>query len=268
MKTCFSTFACPTWDLRTIIEAADNHGFDGIELRCDAVHTHAVELWASEKERAKIKGRLNSAGLEVPVLATSLMMAADDVIEDAQRRIALAKDIGAGAIRVFCGNPGMPISDHEIFELAVENLRRISENAEYMQVKVLLETNDRVSTAAQAAKMVSRCERDNIGVVWNNLQTYRKGETVAESMAALKGVLHHVHFNDGRNLKDEALITPFGEGEMPIGETYAALFSAGYDGYLSGQWFYNQYGDDPNDALELYHSEILALRYEHDAAMI
>lgn len=268
MKTCFSTFACPDWDLRKIIEAAQKFNYDGIEIRCDAGQSHAVELWASDKERAKIAERVAKARLEIPVLATSLMLAREDFLEQAMRRVDLAKDIGAQAIRVFCGNPEMPITDHEILALCVQNLRRLAEVTEYVQMPILLETNDRLPTAAKAVDVVRRAENERLGVVWNNLHTFRKGETLAESMAALKGMLGHVHFHDGRNFRNESQITPMGEGDMPIEETFTALLNAGYEGYLCGEWFYDQYGETPEESLERYRAEIAAFGLQNDIMVI
>lgn len=268
MKTCFSTFACPDWDLRKIIEAAQKYSYDGIEIRCDAGQAHAVELWASDKERVKIAERISKARLEVPVLATSLMLARDDFLEQAVKRVELAKDIGAQAIRVFCGNPEMPITDHEILALAVQNLRRIAEITEYVQMPILLETNDRMSTAVKAADVVRRAESERLGVVWNNLHTFRKGETIAESMAAMKGMLGHVHFHDGRNFRNESAITPMGEGDMPMEETFSALLNAGYEGYLCGEWFYDQYGETPDESLERYRAEIAGFGLKNEIVIV
>ncbi len=268
MKTCFSTFACPDWDFKRIVQAALDYQYDGIEFRCDAGHAHAVELWASDKERAKIAERIMMNRLEIPVLATSLMLAREDVIEQAARRIQLAHQIGARAIRVFCGNPEIPITDHEVYLLAIENLRRIAEIGEWAQMQILVETNDRLPTAEKVADVVRKANHEGVGIVWNNLHTYRKGESVSESLAALKGLLRHVHFHDGRNLRNESRITPMGEGDMPIPEVFAGLLNSGFDGYLSGEWFYDQYGDTPEDSLERYMVEISAFGHRPEVVIL
>ena len=46
-----------------------------------------------------------------------------------------------------------------------------------------------------------------------------------------------------------------------------ALAGAGYTGYLGGEWFHNQYGARPEDALELYSYEVRELTHKHGVAL-
>lgn len=268
MKVCFTTFACPTWTLPEIIEAATKHAYHGIEFRCDAGHSHGAEIYSSDVERNILQTKVDKAGLEVVCLASSLQFVYTGVMEEARERFQLAAEIGARAIRVFAGPmPETMKTTAEVVERVAENLHEALDLAEQLDIEIWLETHDSLSEGAAAAAVCRRVANPRLGVSYNNVHPVRKGEPLETTMAALHGLIRHIHFHDGLNLPDQVIIKRLGQGQMPIEETMEALARTGYDGYLSGEWFYDQLGAQPEDALDAYMYDIRQITHRHGVAL-
>ena len=268
MKLCFTTFACPNWSLREIIRMAAKHRYQGIELRIDAGHAHGVEVWSSVVERKKFREHIEKADLSVACIATSLQFLVEGIGEQALDRIKLASEVGAPGIRVFFGElPEGMMSMDEAMDRVVRQLRDVCEAARMYETEIWLETHDTISRGADAAAVVRAVDRPSIGVCYNNLHPIRRGEPLDATIAHLAPMIRHVHLHDGLSIPDKVIITPVGNGEMPMDDTMLALINSGYTGFLSGEWFHNQYGDTPNDAVELYSHEMHMLTHRHGVAM-
>lgn len=263
MRISFSTFACPQWSLRQVAEAADRQGYRTIEFRCDAQHAHGVEVFASAEERRKAYGLLQGFGIEVCCLATSLQFVVPEVLDEAQARIRLAGDIGAPGLRVFCGPPLAGMTLAEATALVGEHLHYAADMAEAAGVQLWLQTHDTLSRVVDAAAAVHRADHRLVGLCYDPLHSYRAGEPLEESLAALPGLVRHVHFHDGMNRPDKVAIKPLGEGELPISAIFEGLIHVGFNGCLTGEWFGSQYGPDPEEALARYQREMQALAQGH-----
>jgi sugar phosphate isomerase/epimerase len=263
MKMSFTTFACPNWSFRQIIRAGAKHQYNGVEFRIDAGHAHGVEAWTSISERKKLREQIEKLDLTVACIASSLQFVVEGMVDQAVERIKLAADVGARGIRVFFGQlpEGMTSLD-EAVERVTRQLREAAETAHALDVEIWIETHDVLCRGADAAAIVRAVDRPNVGVCYNNLHPIRKGESLETTIAHLAPMIRHVHLHDGLNWPDKVVVTPFGRGDMPLDDTLQALNNIGYDGFLSGEWFHNQYGDKPEDALELYSFEVRALTHK------
>lgn len=268
MKICFTTFACPTWSLRRIIRAAQTHHYHGVEIRCDANHDHGVEIWTSPSERKLMRKQLDKAEVELPCLATSLQFNNDAIIEEAMPRLELASDIGARGMRIFFGKGPQPDADIErSIDRACRQLSEFLPYAESHGVDIWIETHDLLSSGPRAAEVVRRLNHPRLGVCYNNLHPIRSGEALATTLGALRGMIRHVHFHDGRDLPDQVIVRRIGQGDMPIEETLEALLRSGYKGYLSGEWFYDQLGTSPEESLDAYMFDVRQLTHRHGVAL-
>jgi len=268
MKIAFTTFACPNWSLRQVLKAATKHQYHGVELRLDAGHGHGVEAWTSAAERKIFKEHLGKTDVKIACLASSLQFIVEGIVDHALERIKLAADVDAPALRVFCGP--LPEGTQHFEEVAprvTRQLREAAEAADVMGVQLWVETHDSLSRGADMANLVRMVDRANVGVCYNNLHPIRRGEALESTMAHLAGMIRHVHLHDGLNRPDKVIITPMGIGDMPIDEVILALRNLGYTGYLCGEWFHKQYGDRPDDALELYSHEVRNLTLRHHVAL-
>jgi sugar phosphate isomerase/epimerase len=267
MKISFMTFACPGWTFDQVVDAAVRHEYQGIEFRCDADHHHGVEVWSSAGERSRMRERLEREGLAACCLATSLQFVTDRVLEDAPARVQLAADLGCPALRVFCGPIPEGLEMSQAIDKVGRQLRQVAEIVENQNVELWLETHDSMSLAAHAAAAVQVARHPAVGINYDNMHPYRRGETVADTFAALGGLIRHCHFHDALNQPDKVVIQRAGQGELPLDEMFQGLVSAGFDGYLSGEWFNTQYGPDPDAALEAYRADMLALAERNGVRM-
>ncbi len=268
MKLSFTTFACPNWSLRQIIRTAARYQYQGIEFRIDAGHAHGVEAWASVAERKKFRELIEAADLRVSCVATSLQFVLDNVVDQAAERIKLAAEVGSPGLRVFFGQlPEGMTSIEEATERVVRQLTEAAEVAQMLEVELWLETHDLVSRGADAAAVVRAVDHPNVGVCYNNLHTIRHGEALETSIAHLSPMIRHVHLHDGLNLPEKVIVKPVGEGDMPMDDTMLSLINIGYAGFLSGEWFHDQYGDLPDNAIEQYSHEMHMLAHRHGLAL-
>lgn len=259
MKTCFTTFACPDWSLRQIMRAATRHQYHGVELRLDAGHGHGIEAWTSLSERKKFRDQFEKGDLDLPCLATSLQFVAEDITAHAIERVRLASDVRAGALRVFFGPLPEGIPMHEAMRRALPQIREVAEAADTLNIQLWFETHDSLSRGADAAALILAIDRPNVGIAYNNIHPIRRGEPLEATIAHITPMIRHVHLHDGLARPDKVIITPMGLGQMPIEDTFKALTAAGYAGYLSGEWFNEQYGADPDTSLAAFHRDMTEL---------
>ena len=263
MKISFTSFTCPDWDIEQIITTAVKHGYHGIEFRIDAGHQHGVETTSSSAQRMEIRDRLQSSGIEPCCLATGIQIIHNNSLSQLPSRIELAAEIGCTGLRVLGGRTTEDIGIDQLIEQAAELLNRAAEIASQSGIELWLETHDNFSRGAHAAAVVRAARHPAIGISYNNIHPIRHGEPLDLTVAAISGLIRHTHFHDGMNNQEQVIITPMGAGQMPIDDTFLALIQIGFDGYLSGEWFHNQYGNEPDDSLAQYHREINKLARKH-----
>jgi len=267
MKISFTTFACPEWKLEAVIEAAQRHGYQGIEFRTDAGHQHGIEISTTTRRRAEIRWQFEGSGIEPCCLATSLQFVNDDVLDQAPAWIELAADIGCPAIRVFGGPSGSDLDISDVIERTAWHLRHAAESAQSHGVELWLETHDLFNRAVDAAAAVRIADHPAVGISYNNMHPYRVGEPLQTTIEALRGLVRHTHFHDSVKCPNNVIITPMGQGDLPIDEMFQALINTGFEGYFSGEWFYNQYGDHPDESLESYRRDMAKLAQRHSFAI-
>lgn len=263
MKLSFMTFACPTWPLDKVVDAAVRHHYQGIEFRTDATHAHGVEVTANREERGAIRRRLEGEGIAACCLATSLQFANEKTLRDAPARIELAADLGCPALRVFCGPRPEGLTAADLPLRVGDHLRAAADIATQHNVQLWLETHDSFCRAVDAAAAVRRADHPAVGINYDNMHPYRLGEDLEATFAALGDLIRHAHFHDAINKPDVVKILPLGKGELPMDDMFAALARTGYVGYLSGEWFNDMYGPDPDASLEQFKRDMQTLAERH-----
>ena len=251
MKLSFMTFACPQWTAEECIAGAARHGYDGIEWRTDADHTHGVEIALPPSERASLRQRMADAGVATACLATSLKFIGPEAVAETPPLLDLAADLAAPGLRVFCG----PLPDGVTLDDAVarvaDGLRQVADQAQSRGVGLWLETHDTLSRAAPVAAVLERADHPALAANWDPMHPYFNGETWEETERLLHGRVAHAHFHDALSA-DPATIVPFGEGGLPCADMLRFLRAEGFTGYLSGEWFNDRLGATPDAALETY----------------
>jgi len=98
----------------------------------------------------------------------------------------------------------------------------------------------------------------NVGISYDCLHSYRMGEDLVKGFDAVKPYLKHACLHDGLEMPDRVEIKPMGEGDLPIRKLFE-LFK-GFEGYVCGEWFYNQYGSSVEGSLARFASDIRDFR--------
>ncbi len=262
------TFACPDWRFDAMIEAAGRIGYQGIDFRCDAGHNHGVEVTASALRRRELATRLDRARIEAVCLATSLAFLNENVMDEVPARLELAGDLGCAGVRVFTGRLPSGADKEDAHQRAAIRLRQAAEFADEHGVQIWLETQDSVARAIDAADILRRADHPALGLLWDNLHTSRAGENLEATKTALRDYVRHVHLHNGLNRREDFVVTPLDEGQLPMDPMLLALVEIGYEGYLCGEWFGQMYGPDPDHALQSYHLDMTNLMERHHVPLL
>jgi len=239
MKYSYMSFSTQSLDLAEMLEVAGRYGYDGIEPRLDAEHAHGIEVDASQEYRDAVKAQVEATGIELACLATSLTYAdpgkTEAMIADTHERIDLAGDLGVKTVRVFGGVIPEGVSREQAIDLLVESLSGVADHAEERGVVMCVETHDDWCDPAHVAAVMSRVDRPGIAVNWDIMHSVRTGvATIEASFEALRPWIRHVHIHDG--LGSGVQFAPIGTGDIDHRRALELLSSAGFAGYLSGEW--------------------------------
>ncbi|GHO46376.1 sugar phosphate isomerase/epimerase family protein [Ktedonospora formicarum] len=245
MKVAFTTLACPSWNLAQIIAAAQQFGYDGIELRLldgDVMEYH--------RDREKIVNAVNlirENGLEVCAFDTSCTLnqatkqGQQEQVESMRSWIQLASELQVPVIRVFggvnqSGSETEP-SEEEVHIWMAGELNAVAEEAQQAGVVVALETHDAFSSAYRVARLLDKVNKPAVGALWDGMHTYRAGEPDEEVSRVLGSRIMHYHVKDATHLADGKWeFNLLGEGEIPVDNQLLQLAQLGYDGWVSVEW--------------------------------
>ncbi|MFF7276835.1 sugar phosphate isomerase/epimerase family protein [Streptomyces griseorubiginosus] len=262
MKLAFSTLGVPGLPLADVLRLATTYGYHGVELR--AHPEEPVHPGVGLAERADAVAEFKAAGVEVLGLAGYARVAApgDDepVVEEIHRLLDLARDLGAGFVRVFPG----AASDQSPEDADATAARRLGTAAEYagdLGVRILLETHDSHRTGADAIRILGPVGHRQVGSLWDVMHTWLGGEQPSETYAALAPHLGYVQVKDIASAEDTTPVA-LGAGVLPLAECVEILSRHGWDGWLC--WEYEKRWYEKAAPLE----ELLGAGREHLARLL
>jgi len=243
MKICFLTFVCPKYDVSRIASLAKNINVDGIEIRVEIGHAHNVSSLTRPDERRRIRKFLESQGIEVASVATSVELGSPEkdvsefMMESGRTNTLLARDLNAKILRVFLSQqPGVfvelpsKIADkhHEdsdvkvlgmnegIIDRCAKDLDRLGEFAEDYKVMPAIEEGHPFN-AKWLKLIMERSETPNKGIVWN------RSDIKQHEFEYIGKYVKHIHIHN------EA-ISPENDDIL---YTLKRMKPIGYDGYIS-----------------------------------
>lgn len=212
----FSTLGCPGLDLESVLAAAKRHGADLVQLRCAA--DEPVNTGISAARRFEVTAAFAAAGIGFGALATYVKLSDPDFLRPLDEHVALAVDLGAPALRLFPGDVDR--------DTGAERLRRGEEVAAGTGVTLTVETHDAYLRGAQIAELLAGTEA--VKAVWDVLHTWRAGESVPDSLAALGPYLAELQIKDVPSAEDRRPMAP-GTGVLPLTEALRAVAESGRD---------------------------------------
>ncbi len=242
MRLAFTTLGCPDWTLERAIAAAEEYGYEGIELRL--LDGEVITAALAVEQRERVARCLAQSRIALVCLDTSVRLAQPDPqlhaeqLAEGRGMLDLAARWGAPMIRVF-GGPPPEIAQDKAERAAAEMLALLADRGRELGVAVMLETHDAFSRSDSVARVLAQVPSAHAGALWDTLHPCRFGEQPAETLANLRGRVLHVHIKDGRPPADGGEswdLTLLGDGAVPFASIFAALRDVGYDGWLAVEW--------------------------------
>ncbi|MBE6934580.1 MAG: AMP-dependent synthetase [Ruminococcaceae bacterium] len=229
MKLSFSTrgWSNLTWD--EMIDTALQMGFSGIEVynlpKFDPMLDRGGPF--HKYQSAATLRQLRDNKLAIPCFDTSFDLSDDgDVVETLKNLMQVARNTRVPYV-VCCA-----LHDNEV--LVEQRLALLLEQAEALEVGILLKTSGIYADTARLRSMMERFASDYLGALWDVHHPYRDmGESGDATVRNLGSYIRHVHLRDS---DDQGAYQLIGEGSMPISDIMRALTSVNYDGFISLEW--------------------------------
>jgi sugar phosphate isomerase/epimerase len=242
----FTTLGCPDWSFETILNFADEHGYDGIELRGILRQldlTKCPEFSSKENilaTRKIIKGKK----VKIIDLGTSASMHYADPserkknLDEAKKFIHLAEQLGCPNIRLFPKDFPKEQERNETIDLIVKGLRELGDYAGNTGVTVLLITYGTVVDSTDTIeKIMHAVGLPNVGIGWDVASMwFATKERPVEVYEKLKKYIRIIHVKDLKLVDGKEEGALLGKGDTPIFETMDAMAKDGFKGYYSFEW--------------------------------
>lgn len=223
----FSTLGTPGASAEEIIDLADRAGFEAVELRIgddEPIGTHADATM-----RRAWRAAFEASDVRMLSINTYLRTSAIDpgTLDRLHSLIGLARDLGAGGVRLFVGDERRIADDLSAGEIrSARLLDSAGSLADRAGVDLLLETHDSHPTAERMLRILRALEsptsRRRVRVIWDAAHSWCAGEEFATTHDALADRLAWVQIKDVRGRVDPTPV-PLGSGSFPIGELRQAL---------------------------------------------
>lgn len=238
MKYAFMSFSSPESSMEELFSMASKFGYDAVELRVAANHSHKVEADLNREQRRVLKKKIGQSPVKVCALASSCRFADPETNEEnirsALQYIRLASDIGVPAVRVFGGSIPEGVSRESAIEQVAASLSRLVDEAGKQKVYVCMETHDDWRDPHIVARVMEAVNHPFIAVNWDVMHPVLAGFTVEEAFCALKKWIGHVHIHDTG--LGESMFGPIGHGMVDHSKVLELLGDVRYEGWLSGEW--------------------------------
>lgn len=240
--------------IEEMIPKVARFGFDGIELMGRSPHASPLEL--DKKKRIRIRQLAESEGLEIPAIGGQT----DFSFPDARMRewgllhlietIRLAKDLGAGIIRVFAAGFGDMRTEANFLQQwnwAKEAFKRATEVAESEGIILALQNHAPIMHSYKSVlEMIEEVGSDFFKACIDPHCLWWADEPIEEAVHACGDLLVHSHLEDFRTLASMLEFynpkgwikytgwefCPLGEGEVDHGTFVKTLKETNYSGYL------------------------------------
>jgi 2-keto-myo-inositol isomerase len=243
-------------DLRTDIRAAKEAGFDCLEI-----WAAKLRVFLKEHSTAELKRLFDEHGVE-PYSINSIERVTFRDEAGHARLLAECEELCRVAAEINCPYvvvvPGeLPAGGASWDDVVKESVRVLGEMARVaarhgvgLAFEFLGQPLCSVQTLGQAAEIVARLGREDVGLVLDSFHFYAGGSSVASIEALDSGKLFIFHINDAEDLPREQLedrhrLLP-GTGILPLRGILAALKRIAYDRVTSVEIFRPEYWErDP-----------------------
>lgn len=240
MKLGFSTLGCPDWKWSEVLNTAKDMRIDGIELRGLEEEIDPLKIEVLDEEHlADTLAQLQGAGIEIPMLGSSVALGGEDAqaqAEEAKKHIDFASRAGIPFVRVLISLQPEP-DPASNFDQAKQLYQELCLYARGKKVRVLVETCGILGDSARMKAFMEGADPETSGVLWDIHHPYRYfGETPAQTYENLRGLVQYVHVKDSAMENGRLEYRMMGLGDVPVYDAVKVLHQAGYTGYLMLEW--------------------------------
>jgi sugar phosphate isomerase/epimerase len=241
---CFSTYGCPKWPWRTILDSADRLGYAAIEIRVienDEDLPRRPEFTGARLQESRKD--LDALGIKLVNLGSGVRLHEKDPqtrakhLDDGRRFIDLARALDVPYVRVFPDRfvAGEPHS--ETLARIVDGGRTLAEYAKGSGVTVVMESHGEVVVADDLETVLTGVGSERFALLWDAHHTFTAGKQAPEvTWQRVHRWIRHVHLKDSVPAGDKRRYVFIGEGEVPVKEQVRLHVTGGYEGYYSFEW--------------------------------
>lgn len=250
MQLCFCSIAFQRdkWGAQRVVERAietiipllPTAGFDGVELWYTHIEKHDFA------QRAALVAQLRQLRLTVPMVSsyydfTGSAATARESLAHGRQVLSVARELGAGALRIFTGKVGSLEATAEQWQTTVAALQELADEARVWGIKLAAETHPRnlMDTVPASLELVTRVNRPNFALIYQP-STFR-----TDYLGALARLWPHIMHVHATNLGVDGKIAALADGVMKYHEILAQLQRCGFKDYLSVEWM----GTEPETAV-------------------
>ena len=255
MKTSLYTLLFGDLPLEDAIQVAAEAGYEGIEIMGREPH---LPPSTPHPQAMDLRELIDDVGLKVSCLAgysggySKLETDAEcqQQLDDLRRMMDLAELFGCSLIRHRPGGPAMPKATPEQLDRAVAWVAKAADEANQRGIRLALELhfNHLIESAVEAACLLGRIERSNVGLIHDAGNMFIGGHDFGEeSVRLLSHSIYHVHVKDIKDMTQVGegpissrghrfAVVPLGHGDVDHLPAFRALAQQGYTGYFSSEF--------------------------------
>jgi sugar phosphate isomerase/epimerase len=238
----FSTLGCPAWEWAKILDFAQAHAFDAVELRGLLGTMDLPTRPEFQPDRIEQSKREVAAHhLRISCVSSSAEMHHADPakrsqqIADAKRFIDLASTLGAPNVRVF-GNKIEGPKDEVIARVA-SGLHELGAYAGPKNVTVIIESHGDFTDSPTLGAILTGADSPHVGLLWDAHHTFVDGKEDPEvTVQKLGQYIRHTHLKDSVPSGDGRRYVLTGHGQVPVKRQVEVLAASGYKGCYSFEW--------------------------------
>lgn len=227
--------------IEDIFNDAKRFGYDFIELWGARPHAYPFDLKNGGIE--EIKELINR--YEIPVLGYTpemnaypynMMIGTEEMRRDSVEYVKLsmdmAKEMGADFTLISAAHAGYQATTQEIWDRLLKCMREITEHAEKIEHKVILEAltpyeSNVVTTANDLAEVFRLIPSEYLVGMCDVVPPYVQQESIMAYFDKLGDKMYHIHLIDSDGSSDTHIMP--GEGQMPLKELVTELKEMNYD---------------------------------------
>jgi sugar phosphate isomerase/epimerase len=238
----FSTLACPTWDIATVVTRAATYGYTALEWR-GGDHGH-VQPGMSAANKALLRELSVDRGLTAIAITAYTSFVSDNAaarqsnVTALCRYADLAADLGAQRVRAFVGELPPGVEPASVYARVADCLMVAAEYTQPQGVQIAVEPHDDFVRSSAIAPILRAAFHPALGAIWDIANAFSAGESPLEGHPLLRERLSYIQVKDGRGRGAQWQLTPLGEGEVPLRQAFQLLAADRYAGPISVEWEY------------------------------